>query len=173
MAFDLTLLDQFRKTPLPAGYPADIRTLYSPKDDVHAGLMMLLKSAKSRVHIAMYGFDDEELAQVVLERMQAPSVSVSLTFDSSQASGVHERKLLAGVNYPATSIAVGRSERGALMHMKCIVVDDIRISGSTNWSSGGESLQDNELTIISNALIANEAAGRIAEIHAWMLARAA
>jgi phosphatidylserine/phosphatidylglycerophosphate/cardiolipin synthase-like enzyme len=105
--------------------------------------------------------------------MQAPSVSVSLTFDSSQASGVHERKLLAGVNYPATSIAVGRSERGAIMHMKCIVVDDIRISGSTNWSSGGESLQDNELTIISNALIANEAAGRIAEIHAWMLARAA
>lgn len=173
MTFDLTLLDQFRKTPLPAGYLADVRTLYSPKDDVHAALAMLLGSAKVRLHIAMYGFDDEELAGIVLAAMANPDVTVSLTLDSSQAGGVHERKLLTSENYPATSVSTGRSEFGDIMHLKMIVADDIRISGSTNWSNGGERKQDNELTVVSNKLIADEAAGRIAEIHAWQLAHVA
>jgi phosphatidylserine/phosphatidylglycerophosphate/cardiolipin synthase-like enzyme len=57
------------------------------------------------------------------------------------------------------------------MHMKEYVVDGvIRVSGSTNQSTSGESLQDNELTVVHDAVIAAEATRRIGEIHAWMLA---
>lgn len=171
---DLTLLDGFRREQLPVGYLANVRTLYSPVDDVHGALLLLLKSARSSLDVGMYGFDDEELAGVLLEKMRDENVKVTLTLDSSQAGGVHERKLLADEGFPATSVAVGRSERGAIMHMKCVVVDRrIRISGSTNWSDGGERLQDNEMTVIADELIAGEAADRIGEIHEHMLRAAA
>lgn len=173
-SLDLTVLDRFRREQLPDGYLPFVRTLYSPVDDVHGALVLLLKSATSSLDVAMYGFDDEELAGVLLEKMRSENVRVTLTLDSSQAGGVHERKLLAGEDFPSTSVAVGRSEKNAIMHMKCIVVDrKIRISGSTNWSDGGEREQDNEFTVIANEKIAGEAADRIGEIHAHMLRAAA
>lgn len=171
--FMLTELDAFRKTPLPPNYPANVRTLYSPKDDIHAALLKIIKAAEHRLVVAMYGLDDEALAAALLEQMKNPAVQVILTLDSSQAGGVHERTLLADMAFPATSVAVGRSERGAIMHLKMLVADDVRVSGSTNWSDGGESKQDNELTVVADKIVADEAADRIAEIHAWMLTHAA
>jgi hypothetical protein len=50
------------------------------------------------------------------------------------------------------------------------VVDGvIRISGSTNWSGGGEGDQDNELTVILDPAVAIRATARHAAIHQWML----
>lgn len=174
MALSLTALDRFRRAPLPAGYLSNVRTLYSPVDDVHGALALVLRSAQSSLDVAMYGFDDEEFAGILLEKMRDPGIRVTLTLDSSQAGGVHERRLLAAQGYPATLVATGRSEFGAIMHQKLVVADRrIRVSGSTNWSDSGERKQDNEATFIDDELIAVEAAQRIAEIHAHMLQAAA
>jgi phosphatidylserine/phosphatidylglycerophosphate/cardiolipin synthase-like enzyme len=168
---DLTFLDQYRATPLPDGYPANIRTLYSPVDQVHGAEMALISSAAASLDIAMYGFDDQEIADAIHAALQNPTIAVRLTLDSSQAGGVHERRILAAEQYPNSVIAIGRSEHGAIMHMKEYVVDGvIRVSGSTNQSTSGESLQDNELTVVHDPVIAAEATRRIGEIHAWMLA---
>ena len=63
---------------------------------------------------------------------------------------------------------------GAIMHLKTVVIDGtIVVRGSTNWSAGGETLQDNELTVEASASSAAVATARIGAIHANMLNRSA
>lgn len=171
--FSLAVLDKYREHPLPPGYPPNHRTLYTPVDNVHDALAFLLNSAQHTLVVAMFGFDDPQLAQVLHGKLIQAHCYVQLTLDSTQAGGVHEKTLLADQNYPASSIAIGQSEKHRIMHMKMVVIDNLWVvTGSTNWSDAGESLQDNELSITADPYVAAEARGRIDAIHANMLAKA-
>lgn len=171
---DLSVLDTHASAPFPPGYPTDRRTFYSPVDDVHGALQDIVESAQRSIVLAMYGFDDEDLAVAILGKLEDENVYVQLTLDSSQAGGVHEKKLLTDNPFPVSSVAVGRSEKGAIMHLKEGVIDGtILFTGSTNWSTGGESLQDNQLTVEINPVAAGMATARIGAIHAHMLQKAA
>jgi phosphatidylserine/phosphatidylglycerophosphate/cardiolipin synthase-like enzyme len=168
----LALLDKHKTGGFPPGYPLTARAFFAPVDDVHGALTDLVKSANSSLVVAMYGFDDDELAAALKEKMAAEHVYVSLTLDSSQAAGVHERELLAAEAYPATSVAVGRSEKGAIMHLKMVIIDGLDvITGSTNWSLSGEGKQDNQLTVVRDPLVAAEARARVDAVHLSMISK--
>lgn len=169
---DLSVLDTHSISGF-AGWPADVRRFYSPVDDVHAVLVEVVKSAKQSLVVAMYGFDDDEVAKAILDKLHDENVYVSLTLDSSQAAGKHEAAILAADKFPSNTVAIGRSERGAIMHLKQVIVDgSVLVSGSTNWSDGGESKQDNEMTVALSTVQAAHARARIDMIHAHMLAAA-
>ncbi len=127
----LELLDQYKVTPFPPGYPANARTFYSPVDNVHAALTDLLQSATKSLVIAMFGYDDDQLNQVVHAQLDSANVYVQMSLDKSQAGGVHEAQVLTSLSEwenakVGNSIAIGRSEKGAIMHLK--------LSSSTDWT---------------------------------------
>ena len=171
---DITVLDQYRQRPLIPGLPSDRRTLFSPVDDVHAALVFVISSAQVSLDIAMYGFDDEELCKALITAMQNPAIRVRLTLDSSQATGAHEKALLATPGLVNSDISVGTSEKGAIMHLKAGVVDGtVLFTGSTNWSGSGEAAQDNQLTVALSTAECVELSQRIDGIHAYQLAHPA
>lgn len=170
---NLSQLDSFIAGGLPPGTPPNRRLLYSPIDDIHGALKYVLASAQRSIILAMYGFDDDELGDIIAEKLADENIYVQLTLDSSQAGGVHEKVLLAKENYPNSSVAIGRSERGAIMHLKTVVVDScIVVHGSTNWSEGGETKQDNELQVLVDPSEAALVTTRISAIHTNMLSKA-
>jgi phosphatidylserine/phosphatidylglycerophosphate/cardiolipin synthase-like enzyme len=172
-----TLLDKVRARKVlhvPDDYPTDRVVLYSPIDDVHGALLEVIRSAKQSLVISMFGFDDDELSAAIREKLEAEHVQVELVLDSSQASGVHEKKLLATDWADASTsnvVTIGRSEKGAIVHRKMVVVDgEVVVTGSTNWSTSGESQQDNECTIQASRAVAAEARVVIDRARAHMLA---
>jgi phosphatidylserine/phosphatidylglycerophosphate/cardiolipin synthase-like enzyme len=151
----ITDLDQYMVTAPPAGSLPMLRSFYSPIDDVHGVLKAIVESAQHSIVVSMFGWDDDELAALLDKALKDPSMYVQITLDSSQAGGVHEKALLTKYAHEMTgnSVAIGRSERGAIIHRKMLIVDGLWwVGGSTNWSTSGESQQDNELTVVRDAL---------------------
>ena len=91
----LSQLLRYKTGGFPPGYPVEeALTFYSPVDQVHEALKTTITVAKSSLVVAMYGFDDEDLANIILHKLCDENVYVSLTLDSTQAAGKHEKKIL-------------------------------------------------------------------------------
>ena len=155
------------------GYPPDQRSFFSPRDDLHPMLASLLASAQHSLVLNMYGYDDDELDELIRGKLDSKHVYVQMSLDKSQAGGVHEKQLLAkwSNNEFGNSIAIGTSEvHHAISHLKVLIVDGVyTVTGSTNWSISGESEQDNQLTLSRNAVVASELRAVLDLNHDWML----
>jgi phosphatidylserine/phosphatidylglycerophosphate/cardiolipin synthase-like enzyme len=157
----------------PHGYSSETLTFYSPRDPgVHPIILWTLLQATHSVVVNMYGLDDPHAADLIRLYTEDDNVAVTLTLDSIQAAGGQEQSILRLFRNDliGNSIAIGRSVRGAISHDKLLVVDGIYlVSGSTNWSYGGELLQDNQLTLTRDPVAAAEARSIIDMDHDAML----
>lgn len=161
-------LDQFRRDPLPAGYPANLRHLFAPIDRVHDALVALCSAASVSIAAAMYGWDDDQIDQLFRSKLADENVPVMLALDKTQAAGVHEKRILAQwqPDLIGNAIVIGQSSKHAISHDKMIVLDgQVTIAGSTNLSDSGESKQNNECVLVWDAVFAAEARARIDMIH--------
>ncbi len=155
------------------GYPSDERTFFAPRDNIHGMLVALLGSAQHSIVVNMFGYDDDELNKIIQGKLADEHVFVQMSLDRSQASGVHEKQILARWNNDAfgNSIAIGTSSvHNAISHLKIVIVDGVyTVRGSTNWSLSGEQQQDNELSLSRNAVIAAETRAILDLNHDFML----
>jgi PLD-like domain len=171
-------LSRFKQAgSFPHGYNRDYLTFYAPRDPgVHEVLLWALLQAKSSVAVNMYGFADGHMASLLRHYAHDEKVVVTLSLDSSEAGSGSEPKLLEMLknDLKGNSIAIGRSEGGDISHDKLMVVDGIYlVTGSTNWSLGGETKQDNQLTLTRDPIACAEARAVIDLDHDFMLKKMA
>jgi hypothetical protein len=157
------------------------------RDDVHGILMHLFTRVSLSVKMNMFGYDDDELNNVLIGLVQNPSVVVQVTLDKSQASGRTERAILSAdeaqntVGF-ANDFVIGDSSTGQISHTKGGILDGIvAFEGSTNWSTSGEGTgisltaakqapgfkaQNNTLTVYVNAYEIAKFSARLTYEHA-------
>jgi hypothetical protein len=143
--FDLAHLAQYTKE---GGYSptcsSDFHLFYVGRDNVHEVLKHVLSRVTVSLYLNMFGYDDDELNEIVMRIVHDPSIACLITLDKSQAGGVHERRLLESdaANDPqafATHFVTGQSATHQISHTKGFVADGkVGAEGSTNWSTSGE-----------------------------------
>ena len=170
----------------------DFRVFYVGRDDVHGVLMHLYTRVTLSVKMNMFGYDDQDLNNVLMGLVQNPSVMVQVTLDKSQASGPTEKAILTSDSGQdsagfANDFAIGESATSQISHTKGGVLDGIvAFEGSTNWSASGEGTgisltaakqapgfkaQNNTLSVYVNAYEIAKFAARLDYEHAVAAAR--
>jgi hypothetical protein len=128
----------------PPNASSDFRVFYVGRDDVHGVLMHLFTRISLSVKMNMFGYDDDDLNNVLMGLVRNPSVMVQVTLDKTQASCPTEKMILStdvgqDAEGFANDFAVGNSSTSQISHTKGGVLDGIvAFEGSTNWSSSGE-----------------------------------
>jgi phosphatidylserine/phosphatidylglycerophosphate/cardiolipin synthase-like enzyme len=157
-SFSLDDLDAFtRDDGFPPGASSDVRTLFTQRDEVHAALKWLIGLAKQSIVLTMFGYADDDLDDLIRDKLESEHVFVQLSLDDSQLkTGRTEQQVLGQWNNDqlSNSVAIGHAAEGGYAHMKAGVIDGrIVFDGSTNWSisgQGGDRGQNNSLVVIDN-----------------------
>ena len=94
--FDLLDLQQYTQEKSYATTASkDFHLFYVGRDDVHDILKHVLSRVSVSLYLNMFGYDDDELNDIILAKAMDPQVTMLITLDKSQAGGVHEKKLLS------------------------------------------------------------------------------
>ena len=143
--FSLLDLEQFtlegRYSPTSSN---DFHQFYVGRDNVHDILKYVLSRVRVSLYLNMFGFDDDELNDILMQKAKDPNVAMLITLDRSQAGGMHEKALLdadqqislSGLN---THFVSGISSTHQFGQTKGFVADSVvGGQGSPNWSRSGE-----------------------------------
>ena len=141
----LAILGQF--TPegtLTPGY-GDHYLFFVGRDDVHSILLYLIQRETLGFKMNMFGYDDQELNDAILALFKNPGVQVQISLDKSQASGVHEKQIIAADEAKdptdfSSSFCILQSATHQISHTKggVLVGQQVWFEGSTNLSASGE-----------------------------------
>lgn len=159
--FDLLDLQQYtQEKTYSTTASKDFHLFYVGRDDVHDILKHILARVSVSLYLNMFGYDDDELNDIIMTIAHDPTISMLITLDKSQSGGAHEKALLASdvAKNPAafntsivtgaqvaaaaaktTPFVIGQSATHQISHTKGFVADGrVGAEGSTNWSSSGE-----------------------------------
>jgi len=152
--FSLLELQQFTQEKVYASTASmDFHLFYVGRDDVHEILKYILSRVSVSLYLNMFGFDDDELNDILMTIARDETILTVITLDKSQAGGKHEKALLTSdvAKDPAafnthlvtgtqmTKFVIGESTTHQISHTKGFVADGkVGAEGSTNWSASGE-----------------------------------
>jgi hypothetical protein len=91
--FDLTDLQQYtREKSYATTASKDFHLFYVGRDDVHDILKHVLSRVSISLYLNMFGFDDDELNDILMAKAKDPHVMMMITLDKSQAGGCAREK---------------------------------------------------------------------------------
>jgi phosphatidylserine/phosphatidylglycerophosphate/cardiolipin synthase-like enzyme len=167
----LSDLDQYVVHP-PVKWPAGIRVLSVPIDEVRAAVSHCIGAARHSLFVAMFTVSDIALGHVLAQKATELGAGFGLATDATEAQGQHNQSVLALL--PPGSYTVGTSEKGDYMHLKDAVIDSrFVLTGSTNWSVSGQTTEDNTLVVSDSPRLAAIYTARIQAVIAWQRAHPA
>src|SRR5271157_607171 len=93
--FDLLDLQQYtREKSYSNTASRDFHLFYVGRDDVHDILKHVLSRVSVSLYLNMFGYDDDELNDILMTKALDPQITMLITLDKSQAGGVHEKTLI-------------------------------------------------------------------------------
>ncbi|HEY4299638.1 MAG TPA: hypothetical protein VGM73_02110 [Candidatus Didemnitutus sp.] len=145
LTFSLSDLEQYtREKKYATNASRDFHLFFVGRDDVHDILKHVLSRVRVSLYLNMFGYDDDELNDIIFQKVLDPTVTTLITLDASQSNGVHEKQLLDldrqhDLSAFNTHFVVGESATRQISHTKGFVADGkVAAEGSTNWSVSGE-----------------------------------
>ena len=146
-AFDLLDLQQYTpERAYSSTASKDFHLFFVGRDDVHDVLKHVLSRARVSLYLNMFGYDDDELNEILMAKTRDPNITMLITLDKSQAGGKHEKMLLDADKQHAlaefnTHFVIGQSATHQISHTKGFVADGkVGGEGSVNWSASGEGM---------------------------------
>jgi len=143
--FDISDLAKYTKEgSFSPNASKDFHLFFVGRDNVHEVLKHVLSRVTSSLYLNMFGYDDEELNDILMQKAMDPNITVLITLDKSQSGGPHEKALLDADRQKDlktfnTHFAIGQSATHQISHTKGFVADGrVGGEGSTNWSASGE-----------------------------------
>jgi phosphatidylserine/phosphatidylglycerophosphate/cardiolipin synthase-like enzyme len=131
----------------------DFHLFYVGRDNVHDILKHVLSRVSVSLYLNMFGFDDNELNDILMKIALDATITMLVTLDKSQANGPHEKALLDAdrqhnlalfnthfvTKTHVQEFVIGQSATHQISHTKGFVADGrVAGEGSTNWSDSGE-----------------------------------
>lgn len=122
----------------------DFHLFFVGRDNVHGLLKYVLSHVTTSLYLNMFGYDDDELNSIIVEKVLDPHITVLITLDKTQAGGKHEKMLLDAdrkhnLKAFGSHFIVGQSATHQISHTKGFVADGrVGAEGSVNWSTSGE-----------------------------------
>src|ERR1700758_2060550 len=93
--FDLLDLQQYTQEKVYATTASkDFHLFYVGRDDVHDILKHVLSRVSVSLYLNMFGYDDDELNDILMKIAFDATITMLVTLDKSQANGPHEKALL-------------------------------------------------------------------------------
>src|SRR6516164_8495060 len=93
--FDLLHLQQYTQERVYSTTASkDFHLFYVGRDDVHDILKHIMSRVSVSLYLNMFGYDDDELNDILMKIAFDPTITMLVTLDKSQAGGKHEKALL-------------------------------------------------------------------------------
>src|SRR5580698_5677270 len=125
--FTLAELAQFTKEgAYSTNASKDVHLFYVGRDDVHDILKYVLSRVSVSLYLNMFGFDDDELNNILIAKAMDSNITVLITLDKSQSGGKTEKALLEADQKKSltafnTHFVIGQSATHQISHTKGFV----------------------------------------------------
>lgn len=128
----------------------DIVVLFSPRDECGKLILDKINSAEKSIELAIYHFTSRVLSQALITAAKR-GVIVRVYLDGDSA-----REYYSKANFLKKNGVLVKLEKGeGLMHNKfCIIDDEFIITGSYNWTTSADLLNDENVIIIKSKEVA-------------------
>lgn len=122
-----------------------VRARFTGQGSLGEFVKQALRQAQSQVLLALYGFNNRELAEELLQ-LSKKGVSVELKVDASKSAGTRMSRILDSLR--AAGVRVEAVAPEGRNHNKFAVIDRKRVlTGSYNWTRRGENNWENLLLL--------------------------